>query len=76
MSSKASAPALAPVQAQDKMMKSEKMSEKTVMVGGSPMYLALERQLPFLTEVDASMSMDRNGMGGGMNVVDTVLMPS
>jgi uncharacterized surface protein with fasciclin (FAS1) repeats len=29
--------ALAPVQAQDKM-KNEKMSEKTVMVGGSPMY--------------------------------------
>ena len=30
---------VAPVSAQDKMMKSEKMSnEKTVMVGGAPMY--------------------------------------
>ena len=30
---------VAPVVAEDKMMKSEKMSdEKTVMVGGSPMY--------------------------------------
>jgi uncharacterized surface protein with fasciclin (FAS1) repeats len=33
-----SASVLLPVQAQDKMMKSEKMGEKTVMVGGAAMY--------------------------------------